>query len=187
MARNHLLQTLLAAAATALLSACSTPGVRAVPEVLPGVGGHELDLLVQVDALTYSTVERALPTEGAFRVGSASAVPLPAPRVVHPAGRIPASAAAPAPGATPAPLPLLIDLGAGEFPYDDEIHPLDETEPLRGGLSSSVIQLSWRGQLDGPLGLHGTAAVVRTQDEAILDALGDARYGWLAVGFHTTF
>jgi hypothetical protein len=176
-----------AAAALALMTACVGSTVRAVPEVLPPVGGHELTPLVQVDALVFSREEGGRALEGSFPLPEADALGSLAPALSTPDLGSPPPAAAEGGASSPLALPLVLDLGRGEFPYDDEIHPIHGSAMGRGGLSSSVIQLSWREAIDRGVGVHGTAALFRTQDEALLEVLSDARLGWFAVGLHASF
>lgn len=84
-------------------------------------------------------------------------------------------------------LPFQLDLGAGEAPYDDGVRALHVNTPGRPGFSDSVIQLTWRERVSEDLGLHGTAAMLRFQDIAIIDGLADAEFGWFVLGVHTTF
>lgn len=78
--------------------------------------------------------------------------------------------------------PLLVDLGAGDAPYDDGVPTIHVDEPKRGGFSDSVIQVTWREQLSSHLSVHGGAAIFRYQDLGILDSLPESRFGFAVVG-----
>lgn len=83
--------------------------------------------------------------------------------------------------------PLLVDLGAGDAPYDDGVETIYAEEKKRGGFSDTVIQVHWRHRLGPELSFHGGASVFRYQDLGILDGLSDARFGWAVVGIQLQF
>lgn len=83
--------------------------------------------------------------------------------------------------------PLLIDLGAGDAPYDDGVATIHAEERKRGGFSDSIIQMMWRERLSPQTSIHTGAALQRFQDLGILDGLSDAEFAWAVVGLQFTF
>ena len=84
-------------------------------------------------------------------------------------------------------LAMHVNLGAGEAPFDDAMHAIHPEGPGRTGFSDSVLQFSWRERMGETYGLHGTAALSRYQDLAIIDSLEDAELAWVVVGVHASF
>lgn len=82
--------------------------------------------------------------------------------------------------------PLLVDLGAGDAPYDDGVLPLAADGVKRGGFSDSVIRVTWRERFAPSASLTGGAAFLRHQDIGILDGLPEARFGFLVLGVEIT-
>ena len=80
-----------------------------------------------------------------------------------------------------------INFGASQAPYDDAMQPIHGVVPGRSGFSDSVLQLSWRERVGDGYGNHGTAAITRYQDEAIVDGLSDAEFTWFVFGIHSSF
>ena len=80
-----------------------------------------------------------------------------------------------------------INFGASQAPYDDAMQPIHGVVPGRSGFSDSVLQLSWRERVGDGYGVHGTAAITRFQDEAIVDGLSDAEFTWFVFGIHSSF
>lgn len=169
---------------------CSSPQVRAVPDVTPPVRGHEILLSAQTDAGAFSTAERNAAANGSFKP-AAVIDPVGAQRQGVP--RWPVEALVDDLPETESlswageGWPLEVDLGTGEFPYDDTMHPVDGAALGRAGFSNSIIRLTWRESLAGPFGVHGTAALSRAQDDPLLETLSDMRLSWLAVGVHASF
>lgn len=83
--------------------------------------------------------------------------------------------------------PLLIDLGAGDAPYDDGIPTIHGVESKRGGFSDSIVQMMWRETLSPMTSVHTGAAIRRYQDLSILDGLEDARFAWAVIGLQWRF
>ncbi len=83
--------------------------------------------------------------------------------------------------------PLLIDLGAGEAPYDDGVPTIHGVELTRGGFSDAVLQASWRESLTPTSMWHATVAVSRYQDLGILDGVEDMRFAWVVLGWKASF
>jgi hypothetical protein len=172
------------------LCCCSSPGVLAVPEASPRIHGYELLSAAQTDTGPFSMADLNGAADVPFQMAGG---PTPAP------ARLPLL-----PGAAPPPgrsglaserslawggsgWPVEMDLGAGEFPYDDRMHPVDGTSIGEAGFSSSIIRVTWRGSLSGAFGIHGTAALRRAQEDPLLDVITDMRLSWLAVGLHVSF
>lgn len=82
---------------------------------------------------------------------------------------------------------LLVDLGAGDAPYDDGVETIHAVEAKRGGFSDTVIQLKWRESIRPGLSITGGASLFREQDLGILDGLGTARFGWATLGIAVRF
>lgn len=82
---------------------------------------------------------------------------------------------------------LLVDLGAGDAPYDDGVETIHAVEAKRGGFSDTVIQLKWRESIRPGLSITGGASLFREQDLGILDGLGTARFGWATLGIAMRF
>lgn len=78
--------------------------------------------------------------------------------------------------------PLLIDLGAGDAPYDDGVEPLDAVQLGRSGFSDSVMRFTWRERLTANASWTGGAAFLRAQDSSVLEGLADARFGFAVLG-----
>lgn len=78
--------------------------------------------------------------------------------------------------------PLLIDLGAGDAPYDDGVAPLDPAHLGRSGFSDSVMRFTWRERLTPNASWTGGAAFLRAQDSSVLEGLADARFGFAVLG-----
>lgn len=83
--------------------------------------------------------------------------------------------------------PLLVDLGAGDAPYDDGVETIYAEEKKRGGFSDTVIQVHWRHRLGPALSFHGGASMFRYQDLGIIEGLSDARFGWAVLGIQLQF
>lgn len=79
-------------------------------------------------------------------------------------------------------IPMLLDLGAGDAPYDDGVEPLHADEIGRSGFSGTVIRLSWREPIDDAVTFVGGAAFLRFQDIGLLDGIADARFGFAVLG-----
>ncbi|MDB2577292.1 hypothetical protein N9Z54_08875 [Planctomycetota bacterium] len=176
--------------ASLALTACSVPGVRAVEGVRPVIVGHELLTSTRTNAGTFSVEELNGATDGSFHeaepghflVGHRDGQLL-AQLVVQ--GR--ADAALDSTGEGRRAWPLDIDLGVEEFPLDDGMHPVDGHPAGRSGFSSSLVRLTWREPLVGAFGIHGSAALARTQEEPLTEALTQARLSWFTLGFHASF
>jgi hypothetical protein len=84
-------------------------------------------------------------------------------------------------------LPILVDFGVVEAPYDDGTSPLHRGAVGSGGFSGSVLSVLWRRPLPRGLVLQGQACLVRDQDLSLLDGLGDARFGFAVVGLSVSF
>jgi hypothetical protein len=83
--------------------------------------------------------------------------------------------------------PLLVDLGAGEAPYDDGVPTIHGVEITRGGFSDALLQASWRETVTRSSMLHTTIAVSRFQDVGMLDGLSDMRFAWVVFGWKISF
>lgn len=83
--------------------------------------------------------------------------------------------------------PILIDLGAGDAPYDDGVRTIHAEEPKRGGFSDTIIQMLWRQTVSPMTSVHTGAALQRFQDLGILDGLSDAEFAWAIVGLQLRF
>jgi hypothetical protein len=92
-----------------------------------------------------------------------------------------------APGRVDLGLPLLVDFGVVEAPYDDGAAPFDREALGSGGFSGSVLSLLWRRPLPRGLVLQGQACLVRDQDLGLLDGLGDARFAFAVLGISVSF
>ncbi len=92
-------------------------------------------------------------------------------------------------GAEPPPLglPLRVDFGVGEAPYDDGTLPLHRGAVGRSGFSDSFLSLEWRSPVTRALAVSCRAAFVREQDTALLEGLGDARLGFIVLGCGVSF
>jgi hypothetical protein len=84
-------------------------------------------------------------------------------------------------------LPILVDFGVGEAPYDDATTQLHRGALGSGGFSSSVLSVVWRRPLPRGFILQGQASLVRDQDLSLLDGLGDARFGFAVLGLCVSF
>lgn len=82
--------------------------------------------------------------------------------------------------------PLLIDLGAGEAPYDDGVRTIHGVELTRGGFSDAVVQASWRESVTPSSMLHATVALTRLQDLGLIEGAAEMRFTWLVVGWKTS-
>ncbi len=82
---------------------------------------------------------------------------------------------------------LLVDLGAGDAPYDDGVETIHAVEAKRGGFSDTVIQLKWRESIGPGWSITGGASLFRAQDVGLLDGLGTARFGWATLGIAARF
>ena len=114
-------------------------------------------------------------------------VPVDAGRATSPwVGRGPAQLD---PGLGPVDLgyPILIDLGAGDAPYDDGVRTIHGVETKRGGFSDTIIQMQWRQTVSPMASVHTGAALQRFQDLGILDGLSDAKFAWAIVGLQLRF
>ncbi len=188
------ISTALLLSGSIALTACSTPGVRAVRDVEPGFIGYELLPSGRTDARTFSAEELNAVVESSFQ-GVPVHLFLSAHRAEHQARQVlaqhsteePSVAAWGSPGAGPGSWPLEIDLGVGEFPLDDGMHPVNCGPSDSSGFSSSLVRLTWREPLVGAFGIHGSAALARTQEEPLLEMLAAARLSWFTLGFHTSF
>ncbi|MDG1048740.1 MAG: hypothetical protein P8M11_06640 [Planctomycetota bacterium] len=171
-----------------LLAGCRGPEVRAVIGLRAPDHGDQLT--AHLEAKAFSTAEFNGATDGSFRAPSSALVPRLAPLkrlALPPSIEVEARPVAVFGRAIDLGWPLEVDLGAGEFPHDDEMHPLEGTHVGRGGFSSSVVRFTWREPLRGAVGLHGTAAVTRVQEDPLFESLGRGSPSWVAVGFHASF
>ena len=181
--------TIMAAMLLGLIG-CSSPEVRAVLDVSPRIHGYELVSRARTNAGAFSIADLNEAANGSFHsppavnLAGAGRSPLSS-AALQPSRAEPIGAERPAWGGQS--WPLEVDLGAGEFPYDDQMHPVDGSPAGRAGFSSSIIRLTWREALSGPFGVHGTAALSRVQEDPLLEALSDMRLSWLAVGLHASF
>ena len=169
------------------LCSCSSPGVRAVPEVSPRVHGHELLSAGQINAGAFSMADRNRAADGSFQMAAGpTPARLPLPSITAAPLAIGGLASTELRAWSGSGWPVEMDLGAGEFPYDDGMHPVDGSSIGEAGFSSSIIRLTWRESLSGPFGIHGTAALRRAQEDPLLNAFTDMRLSWLAVGLHAS-
>lgn len=176
--------------ASLALTACSVPGVRAVEGLRPIVAGHVLLTSTRTNAGTFSMEELNDATDGSFKEA-----PSRSSLDGHRHGPLLVRRGDPGydddlpafTGAGQGAWPLDIDLGAGEFPLDDGMHPVDGAPTGRPGFSSSLVRLTWREPLTGALGIHGSAALARTQDEPLFETFTDARLSWFTLGLHASF
>lgn len=84
-------------------------------------------------------------------------------------------------------LPIALDFGALEAPYDDGAPRAVSDAPTQGGFSSSVMTIQWRRPLPSGLVLQGQASFIRDQELSVLEALDDARFGFVVVGLGVSF
>ncbi len=190
---------LAAMAAGMGLVSCATDGTRAVMDARPRVSKAEwasvhptLDLaIVAMESADGAEDEAGDPWEGATwsleDLGSHGLIQDASAKVEFELlGEGPAQLD---PGLGPVDLgyPLLVDLGAGDAPYDDGVETIHAEENKRGGFSDTVIQMHWRHQLGPEMSFHGGASMFRYQDLGILDGLSDARFGWAVLGIQFRF
>lgn len=181
---------MIMAALLGALCGCSSPGVRAVPDVSPRIHGYEVLSAARTNAGAFSISDFNEVADGSFHStsgteGATDRHPLQPGAAASLAWDEPASDERQA--WVSQGWPLEVDLGAGEFPYDDGMHPVDGSPLGQAGFSSSIIRFTWREPLSGPFGVHGTAALARAQEDPLLDALSEMRLSWLAVGLHASF
>lgn len=79
--------------------------------------------------------------------------------------------------------PLLIDLGAGEAPYDDGVRTIHSVEMTRAGFSDALLQASWREAITTSSMLHATVAMTRFQDLGMLEGADEMRFAWFVLGW----
>jgi len=84
-------------------------------------------------------------------------------------------------------LPLRLDFGVGEAPYDDGTLPLHRGSVGRPGFSDTFLSLEWRSPVTRAVALTCRAAFVREQDTALLEGLAEARFGFLVLGCGVSF
>lgn len=181
----------IAAALCALgLGSCQGTQVRAVVHDRPLVEVTKIEAepteLPPVQQLKAS-LEIDLPAiEGAFETWGRVDVAVAAATLSEVAGDRPLQLD-PVMGPVDLGYPLLVDLGAGEAPYDDGVETIHAVEAKRGGFSDTVIQLKWRESIRPGWSITGGASMFRQQDLGILDGLGTARFGWATLGIAMRF
>ncbi|MEM6673592.1 MAG: hypothetical protein AAF726_12170 [Planctomycetota bacterium] len=84
-------------------------------------------------------------------------------------------------------LKLMVNFGSREAPYDDAMPPIEGMVVGRPGFSDSVLQVTWRERVGENYGFHGTAALTRFQDLAIVEGIADAEFAWFVLGVHASF
>ncbi|MEL6430095.1 MAG: hypothetical protein AAFZ87_16740 [Planctomycetota bacterium] len=173
--------TLVAPALCALQSCASSPGLRAVVSDGP-------------EPVTWTRVERAVEQGAAPAPDGCAGCPVEAAVQRVPMTdlwRAAGSAELLGSGLTqldaargPVDLgyPLLVDLGAGDAPYDDGVAPLDADGLGRSGFSDSVMRFTWREWFAPSAAFTGGAAFLRNQDATVLEGLSDTRFGFVVVG-----
>jgi len=141
--------------------------------VVASQGVQALEVLVRAGGVVVAEVARSLeaavPGSADPRVGAFDVAGDPGPALVDLG------------------LPVLVDFGVGEAPYDDCTAPLHPGALSSGGFSGSVLSLVWRRPLPLGLVLQGQAALVRDQDLSLLDGLGEARFGFAVLGLSVSF
>ena len=181
----------IAAALCALgLGSCQGTQVRAVVHDRPLVEVTKIEAepieLPPVQQLKAS-LEIDLPAiEGAFETWGRVDVAVAAATLSEVAGDRPLQLD-PVMGPVDLGYPLLVDLGAGDAPYDDGVETIHAVEAKRGGFSDTVIQLKWRESIRPGWSITGGASMFRQQDLGILDGLGTARFGWATLGIAMRF
>lgn len=119
-------------------------------------------------------------------------------RAALPGTRIPSEASEPAvgddagfmePGSGPvrAGLPIELDFGVGEAPYDDGTTPTHRGATGPGGFSDTVLSLAWRQPVAAGLSVLARAALTRDQDLAILEGLPEADFAFAVLGVAVSF
>ena len=84
-------------------------------------------------------------------------------------------------------LPLTVDFGVGEAPYDDGTTPLHRGCVGPGGFSDTVLSFVWRQPVALGVSLQARAAMAREQDLALLEGLPDARFAFAVFGVSVSF
>ncbi|QDV05496.1 hypothetical protein Poly30_09940 [Planctomycetes bacterium Poly30] len=193
----------LAMAGIACLASCSATSVRSVVDVVPANLSYSFEQRTPPESLPTAEApsERRSPDHGVAGRELNSDVPAGTGWSLH---RQPEDPFDSGPGSLTAlgsgraqldpelgPLdlgyPLLVDLGAGEAPYDDGVRTIHGVELTRGGFSDALLQACWRERLTNASKLHATVAVSRLQDLGMLDGLGDMRFAWVVFGWTTSF
>lgn len=178
-------------------SSCSTPRTRPVLDVVPVVTRVEITTDASVDALAFSLEDEAEPAtpDSALDVAFEDVVARTTgartstggPDFERLFGDKGPTQLDPDLGPVDLGLAVQVNLGAGEAPYDDAVAPIHAVVPGRSGFSDSVLQFSYRERLGRTYGLHGTAALTRFQDVAIIDGISDAEFAWFVLGVHASF
>ena len=81
----------------------------------------------------------------------------------------------------------VLDLGAGEAPYDDGPRSVDPLPEDRRSFSDTVLQMSYGGRIWPGGTLFGGVAATRYQDEPILEGLDNTQFAWVVVGIRMQF
>jgi hypothetical protein len=171
----------------ALLSSCAVDPVREVVSVVPG----ELSFSMEITS-NEPPVPKARSLEEAL-AGGEVALPVGAGHQMesledHLQATLGSGTTQLNPELGPMDLgyPLLIDLGAGEAPYDDGVRTIHGVELTRGGFSDAVVQASWRESVTPSSMLHATVALTRLQDLGLIEGAAEMRFTWLVVGWKTS-
>ncbi len=180
-----------AAALCALgLGSCQGAKVRAVVHDRPLIDVAEVEAerieLPPVQQLKASLVTDLPAIEGAFETRGRVDVAVAGATLSEVSGERPLQLD-PVMGPVDLGFPLLVDLGAGDAPYDDGVETIHAVEAKRGGFSDTVIQLKWRESIRPGWAITGGASMFRQQDLGILDGLGAARFGWATLGIAMRF
>lgn len=192
---------LLVAALSAITTGCATDPIRSVVEVVPANVSYSFDVSVQLGgaqlpvafvnpSLAEEDVQAELHGDDLGRgpvVRWASTASEGVSSDVEGALGEGQKQLDPELGPMDLGYPLLIDLGAGEAPYDDGVPTIHGVELTRGGFSDTVLQASWRESYTRTTMLHATVAWSRFQDLGILDGLEDMRFAWVVIGWKASF
>ncbi|MEZ6017696.1 MAG: hypothetical protein R3F49_21490 [Planctomycetota bacterium] len=84
-------------------------------------------------------------------------------------------------------LPVTVNFGVGEAPYDDGTLPIHRGCVGPGGFSDSILSVVWQQPLPGRVAFEGRAAMVRDQDRTIFESLSDAHFAFAVLGFSVSF
>ena len=178
----------------ALVSGCATTSVRAVVDVVPAGLSYAMETrssesVGKPELATDALLETAVvePTGAESTVGeSLAAASAPEDfgfmglQATLGSGRTQLD---PELGPMDLGYPLLIDLGAGEAPYDDGVRTIHCVERTRSGFSDAVLQASWRESMSPSSMLHATVAVTRFQDLGMLEGADEMRFSWFVIGW----
>ena len=168
-----------------LLTGCQSSSVRSVVDVVPEGLSHSLEVVHFTEPIVRLTDSDDAP--GDAPKGS-SLKELHDPHFLDLEVMLRSSTAQfdPELGPMDFGFPLLIDLGAGEAPYDDGVRPLFYADVGRSGFSDTVIRASWRESISTATMLHATVAMSRLQDLGLLEGASEMRFSFFVLGWKTS-